>query len=258
MAQFFKKEGNLVVCNDVDDLMTALNINHKPEEWRLFIDSSKSSLKAVLLHNGNVLPSIPVDYAVNMKESYDNMKLLLYCVNCKKYQWQLCGDLAVVAVLLGLQQGYTKFCCFLREWDSRAKTSHYKRGDWPSGQLLEPGTKNVQHLPLVESSNILLPPLHIKLGPMKNFVKAADQTRPAFRYLAEKFPGISAAKIKEGVFIGLQIRKLFGDEQFDHILSRNEKRAWNDFRLVRTNFLGNNKADNYKELVENLLLSMRN
>jgi hypothetical protein len=26
---------------DVDGLMTALNINHKPEEWRLFIDSSK-------------------------------------------------------------------------------------------------------------------------------------------------------------------------------------------------------------------------
>ena len=82
-----------------------------------------------------------------------------------------------------------------------------------------------------------------------------DQTGPALRYLAEKFPGISAAKMKEGVFIGPQIRKLFRDEQFDHILSGNEKRAWNDFRLVATNFLGNNKADNYKELVENLLLS---
>jgi hypothetical protein len=90
---------------------------------------------------------------------------------------------------------------------------------------------------------------------MKNFVKAMDQTGPAFRYLAEKFPGISAAKIKEGVFIGPQIRKLFRDEQFDHILSGNEKRAWSDIRLVATNFLGNNKADNYKELVENVLLS---
>jgi hypothetical protein len=63
--------------------MTALNINYKPEEWRLFIDSSKSSLKALLLHNGNVLPLIPVGYAVNMKESYNNMKLLLNCVNYK-------------------------------------------------------------------------------------------------------------------------------------------------------------------------------
>jgi hypothetical protein len=73
LAQFFKKECNLVACNDVDGLMTALNINPKPEECRLFIDSSKSSVKAVLLHNGNMLPSIPVGYAVNMKESYDNM-----------------------------------------------------------------------------------------------------------------------------------------------------------------------------------------
>jgi hypothetical protein len=90
VAQLFKKEVNLVACNDVDGLMTALNINHKPEEWRLFIDSTKSSMKAVLLHNGNVLPSIPVSYAVNMKESYDNMKPLLNCLNYKKYQWQLC------------------------------------------------------------------------------------------------------------------------------------------------------------------------
>jgi hypothetical protein len=69
---------------------------------------------------------------------------------------------------------------------------------------------------------------------MKDFVKAMDQTGPAFRYLAEKFPGISAAKIKEDVFIGPQIRKLFRNEQYDHNLSGNEKRAWNDFRLVAT------------------------
>jgi hypothetical protein len=186
------------------------------------------------------------------------MTPLLNCANFKKYQWQLCGDLKVVAVLLGLQQGYTTFCCFLREWDIRAKTSHYKRRDWPSRQSLEPVTKNVQHLPLVESSNILLPPLYITLGLMKNSVKAMDQTGPAFTYLAEEFPGISAAKIKEGVFIGPQIRKLFRDDQFDHILSGNEKRAWNDFRLVATNFLGNNKADNYKDLLKTCCCPMRN
>jgi hypothetical protein len=37
---------------------------------------------------------------------------------------------------------------------------------------------------------------------MKNFVKAMDQTGPGFGYLAEKFPGISDAKIKEGCFYG--------------------------------------------------------
>jgi hypothetical protein len=82
-----------------------------------------------------------------------------------------------------------------------------------------------------------------------------DQTGPAFRYLAEKFPRISAAIIKESVFIGPQIRKLFRDEHFYHIISGNEKRAWNDYGVVASNFLGNNKADNYQELVEDLLLS---
>jgi hypothetical protein len=71
----------------------------------------------------------------------------------------------------------------------------------------------------------------------------------------EKFPGICDAKVKEGVFIGPQICKLIRDELFNHLLSGNEKRAWNDFHLVATNFLGNNKSDNYKELVENLFLS---
>jgi len=34
------------------------------------------SLKAVVGHNGKVLPSITVVSAVNMKEPYENMKLL--------------------------------------------------------------------------------------------------------------------------------------------------------------------------------------
>jgi hypothetical protein len=39
------------------------------EEWRLFIDSSLVSLKAVLIHNGNKYPSIPLAHAVHMKDS---------------------------------------------------------------------------------------------------------------------------------------------------------------------------------------------
>ena len=47
-----------------------LGIEHRPDEWRLFIDLSKLSLKAVLLHNGNKLPSVPIARAMHMKESY--------------------------------------------------------------------------------------------------------------------------------------------------------------------------------------------
>jgi hypothetical protein len=72
---------------------------------------------------------------------------------------------------------------------------------------------------------ILSPPLHIKLSLMKNFVKAIDQNGPAFKYLGEKFSRLSEAKIKEGVFVGPQIRELFRDQQFDRILSVYEKTA---------------------------------
>jgi hypothetical protein len=50
----------------------------------LFIDSSKASLKAVLLHNGNKYPSVPLAHAVNMKESNENVKLLLEKIHYEK------------------------------------------------------------------------------------------------------------------------------------------------------------------------------
>ena len=62
------------------------------------------------------------------------------------------------------------------------------------------------HKPLKKSDRIFLQPLHIKLGLFKQFVKALDKESSAFAYLAEKFPSLSQARIKEGVFIGPQIR----------------------------------------------------
>jgi hypothetical protein len=42
---------------------------------------------------------------------------------------------------------------------------------------------------------------------MKNFVKAVRKANSrGFRYLAEKFPSVNAAKLKEGVFAWPQIR----------------------------------------------------
>jgi hypothetical protein len=251
--QFFNSENNLVFCSNIDGLMAAMKIDYKMDEWRLFIDSSKLSLKAVLLHNAKLFPSVPIGYAAYMKETYENMKLLLCTVNYDKCKWQISGDLKVIAILLGLQQGYTKFCCFLCLWDSRARARHYRQKDWPVRQSLKPGTHNVLYEPLVESSKIILPALHVKLGLMKNFVKAMDKTGEAFLYLSTKFPRLSEAKIKEGVFVGPQIRKLFKDEHFNNILKGDEKLAWDSFVQVSKNFLGDHKAENYKDLVENLL-----
>jgi hypothetical protein len=50
-----------------------------------------------------------------------------------------------------------------------------------------------------------------------------------------------------------QIHKLFTDDIFNSVLQGDEKKAWDAFRLVSTNFLGNIRAENYKELTEDML-----
>ena len=117
-------KGTLVACKDVDGLFKALNMSHRSDKWRLFIHSSRVGLKAVLLHNGNVLPSIPVARTYGIKESDDIMKHLLQYIKYDTCKWNICAELKVIALLLGLQLGYTKFLCFLCEWVSRDKTHH--------------------------------------------------------------------------------------------------------------------------------------
>ncbi|GBM03492.1 hypothetical protein AVEN_95390-1 [Araneus ventricosus] len=112
---------------------------------------------------------------------------------------------------------------------------------------------NVEHPPLAETHKIIIPPFHIKLGLVKNLVKAMDKNGSAFKYLHEKFPRLSVAKIKEGVFVGPQIKQLFRDPKFEKLLRSKEKQVWDAFYQVSTNFLGRDKAENYKDLVEDML-----
>jgi len=63
LEQFFKTVGYYTYCKDIDGLLDAMHMRHSPEQWRQFIDSSKTNLNAVPLHDGNKLLSIPVAYA---------------------------------------------------------------------------------------------------------------------------------------------------------------------------------------------------
>jgi hypothetical protein len=85
LEEFFTMEGSQVAYKYVDVLFKTLNMSHRSDDWRVFIDSSKVSLKAVLLHNGNVLPSIPFAHAFGVKESVDCMKQLLQYINYDTY-----------------------------------------------------------------------------------------------------------------------------------------------------------------------------
>jgi len=61
--------------------------------------------------------------------------------------------------------------------------------------------------------------------------------------------------LKEGIYIGPQIRDIIKDEYFDKLLQRDEKAAWDSFKFVVKVFLENRRAENYEELVNNLLQS---
>jgi len=160
---------------------------------------------------------------------------------------------------MGMQGGFTKYCCFLCLWDSRATDYHYNVNDWPPTITYEPGTSRVQSKPpLVDFNKIFLPPLHIKLGLMKNLVKAMGKANSrGFQYLADKFPKVRPVKVKEGISVGPQIREVLKDEDFDKSFKAAELKAWSSFKWLCENFLGNRKSPAYRYGVQNLLTAYK-
>ena len=100
---------------------------------------------------------------------------------------------------------------------------------------------------------VLPPPLHIKLGLMKNFMKALHKNGAAFQHLSTVFPDLSAAKPKEGIFVGPQIREVLKDTDFEELLNLNELRVWEAFKSVCSGFLGNTRLPDYQACMEKLL-----
>jgi hypothetical protein len=72
----------------------------------------------------------------------------------------------------------------------------------------------VVHPALGEKQNIYLLPLHVNLGLIKIFVKAVGKGSVKFVSLRENFLKISGAKMKEGIFVGPQIKQIFEDQTF--------------------------------------------
>ena len=109
----------------------------------------------------------------------------------------------MVGFLFGLQGGYTKFPCFLCLWDSKARTEHWIKKDWLVRNELIPGSLNVLAPALMKCSKIVFPPLYIKLGILKQFVKALEEDGDCFKYIGMKFAGLTIEKLKAGIFDGL-------------------------------------------------------
>ena len=128
LAQHFNTGDSLCYCNDIEDSANLLQ-EYFSSDWRLFIDSSKRSLKAVLLHNGIPKKGIPIAHFVYLKETIVKLLEFLDAIKYRTYGWNIRGDLEVIGLLMGLEQGLTKYCCFLCLWDCRATGEHYKKCD---------------------------------------------------------------------------------------------------------------------------------
>lgn len=94
------------------------------------------------------------------------------------------------------------------------------------------GKQNLKCEPIAGPENVFTPSLHIKLGFMKQFVKKLHQKSEAFVFLKNFFPKLSEEKVKTGIFVGAQIKKIFSIEEFLKLLTSVEKKSWNSFKAV--------------------------
>ena len=109
----------------------------------------------------------------------------------------------------------------------------------------------------IKDSKIILPPLHIKLGIMKQFVKALNKDGDCFKYICTKFPGSTIEKLKACIFDGPQIRTLINYCDFPNYMNEKESCAWSTFVETVKNFLGNRIAVNYKGIVAKLISTLQ-
>ena len=75
---FIFSKNCVVYSTDFNRLMDELKPGiNKDEKWRLFIDSSEQSQKAVLSLNRNTYALIPITYSRKLEGVYSNMKIIL-------------------------------------------------------------------------------------------------------------------------------------------------------------------------------------
>ena len=205
----------------------------------------------MLLHNGNRYGAVPVGHSTVLQEQQDDIRTVIDLFKYHEHGWIICVDLKMVSFLLSQQKGYSKLPCFFCMWNSQDPENHWTRKEWHISD--KAGMLNVIYDPIVGRDKIIFPHLHIKLGLMKQSVKALRLDGECFQHLLYTFPCLFYGKIKTRVFDGTQICTLAHDQAFVQAMNDKEKAAWLSFVDVMKNFLGNKKARNHEDLVGNML-----
>lgn len=158
----------------------------------------------------------------------------------------------MLGFILGLEGSYTKYLCFLFLWDSRVTDQHYIQEVWPERGQVIPGVCNVIHEALVPIQKILLPPLHVKLGLLKQFVITLDPNYTALHHIRKKCFLIYLMQKRKVAYLLEQIHVMLASRDLEQTMTVVERNAWEAFRMVVMYFLGKTKCENYEEIVESL------
>ena len=75
----FQDKSSLVYRNNIAGLIQSMGLEYDATQWRLFIDSSSRSLKAVLLHNWISFSSTPIGHSVQTKETHNSNGSFAVC-----------------------------------------------------------------------------------------------------------------------------------------------------------------------------------
>lgn len=158
---------------------------------------------------------------LHMKETKQNRQRRLRCINYDQHKRQVGGYLKFFLSAWGIYQvGVSSF-------EMGQMTKKYLMYQQKRSTTTITGTcQEIQSTSIISGvKNILLYYIYIlKLDILKKIVNALNKRKAAFKYLQNRFPRFSEAKIKESIFVGLHIRKLLLDENFDRLFCGKETR----------------------------------
>lgn len=147
--------------------------------------------------------------------------MILERINFPAHDWLLCGVVNFFYMTVGQQRGITTFPCFIYELDSRARDQGWSKNHWA-----------------VRKTKILQTTLYIKIGLLKYFSKHCLRDDMCSKNSTQKFPHSSEDKLREGVFVGPNIRQILFDSNFNSRMFTKQKDAWISFTEVTAKFLG--------------------
>lgn len=104
-------------------------------------------------------------HSTEYEEDYKPLDNLMKLIKYTEHNWKICCDLKVVRLLCGLKGGRPNYPCFSCNWHSRSD-------GWESQK--QPGQNpeiGIMHTCQVEVNDVLIPPLHIKLGLVQKFLE---------------------------------------------------------------------------------------